>query len=179
MRNILKDKKGDASETLMVLLIIVFLAISFIVVLFVNTKIQTIISDTEGLNSTTAAPSIISGLNEINLVTVQRGFIIFFAFLVIGVIISSFLIKIHPVFIFLYIITLAMTLFVAVFLSNIYDTMISNEQLATIATNQTMINWVMEHIVMIMLGVGALSMIVIFSKVFTAPSGDNFGREDI
>ncbi len=75
------------------------------------------------------------------------------------------MVRVHPVFLFIYIITLIVAIFVAMYLGNAYELVVSNGQLATIADNYAMMTWVMEHITLILLGVGALSMIIIFGKV--------------
>ena len=59
-----------------------------------------------------------------------------------------------------------MSIFTAVYLANAYEMVVSNAQLAALAANYAMMTWVMQNVVMILLGVGALSMVIIFSKVF-------------
>jgi hypothetical protein len=169
----LKNKRGDVSDVLVVMLIGVFLAVSFIVVLFVNDKIKDVITDT-ALNDTAVASDIVDAFDRVNSTTVQRGYALFMGFLIIGVVISSFLTRLHPAFIFLYIIVLAFTIFVSVFLGNMYEVLISNDSLAATAENQGMITFFMQHIVKITLAIGALSMIIAFSKIFSRP-GDGGG----
>ena len=164
------NKRGDVTDPMVILLILAFLSISFIVVILANSKISEVISTT-ALNSTTAAPNIISSLNDVNSNTVQRGFVIFMAILVIGIIGSAFLIRVHPVFLFIYIIVLGFTIFVALYIGNVYDDFIQNDTINAIAADQTMINWIMQHIVTIILAVGALSMIIVFAKVFGTQGG--------
>lgn len=173
----IKGKKGDVTDTLMILIIIFFLAVSFIVVLYTNSKIQEVI-DTTVLNQSAAYSSISAGLSYINSTVVQRGFVLFFAILCIGVVVSSFLVRVHPVFIFIYIIMLGFTVFVAVFLANSYQAVIENAELAVIAANQGMINYIMQNIIKIIIGVGALSMVIVFSKIFTG-GGISARREDL
>ncbi len=160
----LKNKKADATDTILILVIVFFLAISFVVVLFVNDKFIEIISTT-ALNESAAAPAILDGLTRMSTVTIQRGFVLFFTFLVIGIIASSFLVRVHPVFIFIYIITLSVAIFTAVFLSNAYQLVVDNPAFSTVATNATMITYIMQNLVRIILGVGAFSMVVVFAKV--------------
>jgi uncharacterized membrane protein len=66
---------------------------------------------------------------------------------------------------FIYIILLVVTIFVSIFLANAYATIVENAQLADIADKFEMMTWVMQHIVKILIGVGALSMIIIFGKI--------------
>lgn len=157
-------KKADPTDIVLLLIMIFFLAISFVVVLFTNDKIKTIISTT-ALNESDAFAQIDAAFTTINEYTTQRGFTLFFGILIIGILVSSFMIRVHPVFIFIYIITLGVSIFVGVYLANAYEMVVANGQLAAIAANYAMMTWVMQHITTILLGVGALSMIIIFGKV--------------
>jgi hypothetical protein len=157
-------KRADPTDIILFLVLIFFLAISFVIVGFANSKIQNLISNT-ALNSSEAYSSINSSFDNINNLGMQRGFVLLFGLLVIGILISSFLIRVHPVFIFIYIITLAVAIFVAIYLANSYALVQDNPHFAELSSNNTMITWVMQNIVKILIGVGALSMIIIFGKV--------------
>ena len=157
-------KKGDPTDMILLLVMVFFLVVSFAVALYANGKVHEIISTTV-LNESAAYSSIDSAFTTINEFTVQRGFLLFFGILIIGILVSSFMVRVHPVFLFIYIITLIVAIFVAIYLGNAYELVVSNGQLATIAENYAMMTWVMEHITLTLLGVGALSMIIIFGKV--------------
>ncbi len=157
-------KKGDPTDIFLFLVIIFFIAVSFIVVIFANTKIHEIISTT-ALNQSDAYSSIDASFTNINDFIIQRGFTLFFAILVMGILVSSFLIRVHPIFIFIYIITLLVTILTAVYLSNTYALLVANAQLALIADKFATITWVMQHSAKILLAVGAMSMIIIFGKI--------------
>ncbi len=164
------NKRGDLSDVFVFLLISVFLAISFIVVLFVNDKLVDVITETP-LNDTSVSSNIVSAFNTINSITVQRGYALFMGILIIGIIVSAFLVRLHPAFIFLYIIMLAFSIFIAVYLGNLYESFISTEGISAIAANQSIITFFMQNIVKITIAVGALSMIIIFSKIFGGGGG--------
>jgi len=147
------------------LVILFFLAVAMVVALYANSKIKDII-DTTVLNESAAYSSITSSFATVNELTVQRGYLLFFGILIIGIIASSFLIRVHPVFIFIYIITLSVAIFVAVYLANSYELIVSNTQLSALAENYAMMTFVMQHIIKILVGVGAISLIIIFGKLF-------------
>lgn len=161
----LKGKKADATMIILILIIIFYLVVSFLVVNFVGIKF-TEVMETTALNETDASPKIIDAMETITSKTIDNGFLLIFAFLIIGIIISSFLIRIHPVWLFLYIIFLGMGILLAVFLGNAYQDITEHGVFAEAVTNMPKTMWVMQHIVKIILGAGALSMIVIFSKIF-------------
>ena len=157
-------RKGDPTDMILLLVMVFFLVVSFAVALYANGKVHEVISTTV-LNQSDAYSSIDAAFTTVNEFTVQRGFLLFFGILIIGILVSSFMIRVHPVFMFIYIITLIVAIFVAMYLGNAYELVVSNGQLATIADNYAMMTWVMEHITLILLGVGALSMIIIFGKI--------------
>lgn len=158
------NRKGDATDIIFFGVIIFFLAVSFVVVIFVNTKLSEVVSGTV-LNESAAAPSIIQGFTHINETVTQRGYVLIFAILIIGQLVSAFLVRIHPVFIFIYLFTLVMSIIDAVFLSNLYQAVIENAQFAAIATNYPMITYIMQHAIKILIAVGSLAMIITFSKL--------------
>lgn len=169
-----KGKKGDATDLPLLLIMLFFLAVSFVVALYGNTIIKSVISDTV-LNESEAYPSINEAFTTINEYTTQRAFVIFFGFLCVGILIGSFLIRVHPIYLFLYIITLGVAIFVAVYLANTYELIVSNETFSAFASNYTTITFIMQHIVKILLGVGALSMIIIFGKIGGGGNSGDFG----
>jgi hypothetical protein len=163
-------KKGDPTDPILILVILVFLAISMVIGVFVNTKIGDIISTTQ-LNQTTAYASINAGLNNVNMYGVQQGFLMMFALICIFLMVSSFLVKVHPVFLFLYIIMLGITVFVSIYVGNFYYKVQTTPGLQEVFSTQPQINFILNNIVLIMLGLGALSMLIVFVKLFQAPVG--------
>lgn len=159
----LRNKKADASDGMIILIMVFFLAVSFIVVAFFNDKLSTIITTT-ALNQTSVAAQIGTTMDRITTNGIQQGFVMIFAFLVIGTMLSSFLVRVHPGFLFLYILLAGFTVIVGVVLANAYNAVIQNATLNPIAGQQTMITWVMTNIIKIMIATIALSVIVLLAK---------------
>ena len=82
----------------------------------------------------------------------------------ISTMITSFLTRTHPVFLFMYIFFLGITLFVGGFLGNAFEQFASSPVLVDTLGSQGLISVVMQNIVMITLVTGALSMIIVFAK---------------
>lgn len=164
LKNIKEDKKGDVTSIFTFVIIIFFLAISFLIVSFTNDEFKKVI-DESVLNSTDVGQSSITMLDNFTSKTIQRGFVFLMAFIIIGMMISSFLVKIHPIFIFIYIFFLAIAVFIGVPLANTYQDLMNVDVLTSVSSQQTMINWIMEHFIGIIIGVGALSMIITFGKL--------------
>lgn len=175
IRKLKKNKKGDATDIIVFLLITVFLAISFIVVIFVNNIIKEDVIEGTALGETSSATAILESYDVINTESTQRGFVLFISLLMIGVFISAFLVRLHPAFMFIYILILGFTIFMAAVLGNLYESFTSAEALAATAASQPMINFIMNNIVKIVVIVDLLSMIIVFAKLnnlFTSPGGD-------
>ena len=171
-------RKGDASDPLIFLVVIFFLAVAFIATIFVNTQMAEIVS-TSKLNESAAFSSIDSAFDNINKNAVDRGFALIFTLMIIFVFASGFLVRIHPIFLFIYIFFLAISIFTAVFIGNTYVKLQENPTLATITQEATMTSWIMNHIVIITLAIGIISMILVFSKIFSAPTGIGSDGGDI
>jgi len=163
------NRKGDATDIIFFGVVIFFLAVSMVVVIFVNVQIRDVIGNTV-LNQTVASASILNSFDKINLTVTQRGFVLMFSILIIGLMVSSFLVRIHPIFIFVYLFTLIMTIINAVYLSNLYQAIIENAQFNALLANYTMITYIMQHAIKILVAVGALSMIITFSKLAQSQS---------
>jgi len=161
----LRNKRGDVTEYILVPVILFFIAISFLVVALVNDQLKGVITDT-ALNETDIAGTITNQMDTITQTTIPNAFIVFFGFIALGMMVSAFLIRIHPVFMFLYIIFLAVSVFLTIFLANGYYEVASNDVFADIIDYQSPITWIWSHIVIIELALGALSMIITFGKLF-------------
>ena len=160
---LIQTKKGDLPDMLVFLVTVTILAIGLFVLAFILPAISTGLADA-GLNQSTEGAAAINNMSDIGTITLQRGFFLLFVGLIMGVMISSFLARTHPIFLFLYIIFLAITLILATYLGNFYETLTSNPIFADTLASQTLPNLVMNNIVKISLGVGALSMVILFGK---------------
>lgn len=161
---LINKKKGQIEEIIITVIIVFFLAVSFIIVAYVNDKFSTIIKTTD-LNDTDTAQVVIHNLDNITTNTIQNSFVFLFAFIIIGIIASSFLVKYHPIFIFIFIIFSVVGIILAAILGNVYHQVATIDEFANIAGQQTKITWIMEHIVEIMVGVAGLSLVVLFARL--------------
>lgn len=169
LRKLSEDKKGDVTD----MLIFLILTFTFAVVLFVFSFAVTEISEglrIGGMNNTIEGSNAIDQLDDFGVLGIQRGYFLLFIGFVISTLLTSFLVRTHPVFMFLYIFILGLTIFIGTFLGNAYDDLISNPIFADQLASQTLINLVMNNVITILVAVGALSMIVVFSKF------SSFGR---
>ncbi len=165
----LRNKKGDVTDNLIFLIVVFILAIGLFILAFIIPQISSGLNDA-GLNSTTEGSNAITGLGNFGTITMQRGFFLIFAGLVMGSLISSFFIRTHPIFMLLYIFFMGLTVFIGTYLGNAYEALTAISIFSDTLASQGLINIVMTNIVKITIGVGALSLIIIFAK-FTSGRG--------
>lgn len=171
MASLLKNKKGDVTDPIIILIILFFLAVSFIVGIYINTKIQNDVIGNTALNQSSAYSAINTSFNSVNLNGVQNAFVMIFAVLIIFTIGSAFLFRVHPVFMFMYIFFLGFTIIAAVFIGNTYDKLKQNDELASVIAQQPKIDYIMDNLVKIIMVIGGLSMLIVFSKFYAPPTG--------
>lgn len=158
----LTNKKG-ISDVVFVVAILFVIALSFLVILFISTTLRdnmvpaiTIMDNTSGamLNQT------ISAVPQ----TIDTAFLIILVGLIIGVLISSFLFYSHPIFMILYIILSVGALLISVIFSNVYETVSTTSGLNSTIASMPIANYVMLHLPLFVLGIIALSIIIIYAK---------------
>lgn len=163
------NKRGDVTDILIFLVLMFVLSIGFFIIAFVVPQITDGLSEA-GLNGTTEGAFAISSLSDFGTVTIQRGFFLLFVGLIIGTMVSSFFARTHPIFLFLYIFMLGITVFVGIYLGRAYNQFSETPVFADTLASQGLINIVMSNIITIIIAVGALSMIIVFAK-FTTGGG--------
>jgi len=163
-------KKGDLPDMLIFLITIFVFAIGLMIMAFVIPEVSDGLN-TAGLNGTSGGATSIDNLTELGVNGMQKGFLFLFFGLIMGLMITSFMVRSHPIFIFLYIIFLGLTAFIGTFIGNAFEQVATSPALASTAASQGLITVIMQNIVMITVIVGALSMIIIFAKFRGGPSG--------
>ncbi len=160
-------KRGDVTD----ILIFSILVFTFAIILFTLAFIIPEITDglrAGGLNNTPEGTSAIDQLESFGSNGIQRGFFLVIVGLLISNLISAFLVRTHPIFLFLYIFILILTVLIGTYLGNAYDQLRNIPIFADQLASQTLINIVMENYLLLILGTSALSMVIVFSKFSSA-----------
>jgi hypothetical protein len=97
-------------------------------------------------------------------------FLTIFIGLCISVLITSFFIESSPILVPIYIIAVGLLLIFSVAAEHIYNAFATNDTFSAIAAGNTVTGFIMSHLVIITIGIGVLSMILIFAK----PRGNGF-----
>lgn len=167
-------KKGDVTDILTFLILIFILGVGLFILAFTVPLIAEGMNQA-GLNQSNETIAAIDQLEDFGTITIQRGFFLLFIGLAIASIISAFLVRAHPIFLFLYILFYGLTIFLGTYLGNAYDQMRNISVFADTLASQTLINLVFENLLVIIIGVGAISMIVVFAKFSNRVGGDKLG----
>ncbi len=167
-------KKGDVTDILTFLILIFILGVGLFLFAFIIPAITTSLNEA-GLNQSTETTDAINALEDLGVTQLQRGFFLLFVGISIATFISAFLVRAHPIFLFLYILFYGITIFLGTYLGNAYDEMRNIPLFADTLASQTLINLVFENLLLIVIGIGAISMIIVFAKFSNRVGGDRLG----
>ncbi len=170
MKFLIRNRKGDITDMLIFVIVVFILIAGFFVFAYIVPQITNGLKDA-GLNNSVEGSNAIDKLSDFGTVTIQRGVFLLFVGLIISTMVTSFFARTHPIFLFLYIIILGITVFLGVYLGNAYEDMSQIPIFAETLASQTLLNVIMSNIITIVIAVGALSMIIVFSKFATGGSG--------
>ena len=157
------QKKGDITDIVFFVIIMFILSVGIFILAFIIPQITEGLK-IGGLNSTSEGAAAISQLESLGTVGLQRGLTFVFMGLIMANLLSAFFIRTHPVFVFMYIMSLLIGSLLSVYLANAYDLIRSTPILASTLASQTLINAIMENILPITIIVGVLSIIIVFAK---------------
>lgn len=156
-----RNKKGYVQDWLFYALIILVIAVVLIVVnMFlseINTKIQ-------ASDSGTTAKSIMSDNTSRFSIVWDNSFIFIFFIFALGIIISFYVIKTTPALFFPVVIVFAIIIFITAIIGNVYDEFNDNTDIATHSTSFSGMEWIMSHIVELLLIMGFVGVVALFAK---------------
>lgn len=167
--SLLKSKKGDLPDMLIFIATVFIFAVGLLIMALVIPLVADGLS-TAALNESSGGFDAIEKLKELGTDGMQKGFFLLFVGLIMSTMITSFLTREHPIFLFMYIFFLGITIFLGGYLGNAFEQFASSPVIVDTLGSQGLISVVMQNIVMITLVTGALSMIIVFAK-FSSSSG--------
>jgi magnesium-transporting ATPase (P-type) len=102
MRSLVKQKKGELTDMLIFLITIFILAIGLFVMMYAVPKITGGLK-LAGMNNSVEGANAISSLEDFGSNGINNGLMLLFVGLVIAQLITAFMVRTHPIFLFLYI----------------------------------------------------------------------------
>ena len=169
----MQTKKGDIVAIIVFIAFMLVISISFLFFTYIFTKTTDILALTPLGNSTEGAAAV-SVMADFGSSSLQSIFLWMFGGMLLSMMLSSFFIKTHPIFLVVYLVLFFVNIFIAIFAANAYSMMNTGEMVATYAS-QTITSMIMENLVRITLVANALSLVFMFAKLaFADNSGGTF-----
>lgn len=166
----MKQKKGDILDMMSLVIVLFLLIVGFFVISFTIPYITSGLK-VAGLNNSAEGINAINKLDDFANTGIQKGVFFVFIGLCISVLISSFFADTHPIWLGLYIFFLIMTVILAGYLANTYETMIGLNNFN--GWTQSYMTTIMQHIVLITVIVACASFIIMFGKGVIGGGGNN------
>lgn len=154
-------KKGDITDIMSFVIILFFILTGFFIISFIVPYLTGGLR-TAGLNNSAQGISALNSLDNFGTTGIQKGVFWIFIGIFISVLISSFYADTHPIWLFLYVFFLIVSVILAGYLANAYETMINLSSFN--GWSQTYMATIMQHIVLITIGLACASFIIIFTK---------------
>lgn len=162
-------KKGSIIDVAFLLVAVLGLAIFILVVGYIFPQITAGIK-TSAIGSNTASVAALDSTDNI-VSRFDTVFLIIFIGLAISVLVSSFFIGSSPILIPIYIIALSILMIFAAVVEKVYDAFATNVTFVATAATHPITGYILSHLIMAAIGIGVLSMVLIFAK----PGGQNQG----
>lgn len=159
-----KSKKGNLFDSLFIVLFIIILGVTMLTVGIIMNRVNTHFDeDTEDLISVEGK----EGFSRLaGSYTGIMDYIFIFAFLVlhIGVIISAFFIRTHPIFFFVAILLLIIFAFLSMVFQNIFYNLVQNPIFAEIIEEYTFMPFIILNLTKISIVISVIVAIILYAK---------------
>jgi hypothetical protein len=161
----IKQKKGDLSDTLLFVITAFIFGIGMFVLMFVVPQISSGLR-TAGLNDSVAMTNAINSIDSFVSIINYGTFFVMIGLLM-SILITSFLVRTHPIFLIMYILFIPISIVVSVYLGNYYNTIATSTAFTSVYSSASMINLFFENLVKITLVANFVSVVIVFSKFST------------
>ncbi len=156
-----KKKGNSALDTITILLIIFVMAIVSVVGYKLFDELNT---DVQADLTSSTAKNISQDLYDKYPPLMDNILLFAFVLLVLFSIVAVFMVDSHPIFFIIMVILLVVTFLATMLLGNVYTEMMTDSEYTSYANDMNYTNWVMEHIVQLMIATGFLITIALFAK---------------
>jgi hypothetical protein len=160
---LLKNKKGDVSSLIISLVIIVFVMI--VISLFFSQFFLALIGEMKGMPQ--FPNQSISAMTSVEEKTIPfLDYLIFFSFIsiIIGLIISSIFIDVHPAFFVVFIIVLIFAVLLAGIFSNVFNTIGEDTTMSTTYSQFQFTPLIVNHFPLMVFITGIIVSIILYGK---------------
>jgi len=169
---LLKNKKGDFTGGLYMIVMLTSLAIFILIVGYIALEITPKLKDQIDSDRVEINQSFDATMNTARNTLSAVWFIVFLG-LLLGILITSWNIPSNPIFVPIFVILLVITVIVGSVLSGAYEEIYEVTEFASISASQSAVYFVMSNLEYTALIIGLISLIVTFAK----PGGGTGGGE--
>ena len=167
-KNMMKDKRGIV-DIIFFIIFMASLAIFILTLKLIVGEVTTAFLANEQINSSPLAVGALTyGSNLVD--QFDYIWLVIFIGFILGTLISSVLIDVHPIFVPIWIILFMISIVLGVIMNNVYADFANSASLLQYSTGQTFANSIIGNYVLVIIGVAALSMILMFGKIKLAGS---------
>jgi len=161
-RKLLKNKKGSILDLIFIGVFCLVFAFMILIGFKITTEINTQVQGMADIpvEAKTASSSLLGEYTG----SLDYGFLFFFVGLSIGVLILAAMVRIHPIFIALYIVGLVFVVFFAGIFSNIYQEMADSAEFTALSSQLVMIDKVMTFLPLFVAVVGTLLCVIMYKS---------------
>lgn len=173
MISIGKNRKGNVGLELVVFLIVLFAcAIGFFVGnIFINEVNADAQTDADLQNLT---KDVLNDWNTDYPTLFDNAFLTIFILMWVLTLVAAFKIDSHPLFLAITLMILVMILVVSVYMGNAYEDVVSDSDFTTITPNYPKANWIMSHLLVMAILIGASIALVLYGKNKIGGGGGGF-----
>lgn len=157
---LIRRKKGSLTDMFVVGIIVTFIAFTMLIGFKLMDYTNTTLQDMDVLPQEAKTAS--TDLNGVIPNTVDNTFLFFIIMLGIVILVLAAMVRVHPIFIPLFIIALIGLLMFAGVLSNIYQTAATNDELQPYADQMEVMTFVLTYLPLIFGVFGTLLMVVMY-----------------
>lgn len=172
-RKIFQEKKGDVTDIMTVGFWLLILGIGIFAVMFIIFQIVPSLKSTV-IGDNADASSALDSLNTYGSLAVPGTFLIVFFALILGVLISSFFVRTHPIFIPVYILFALVSIIVAVVVGNVWGNLKDVSEFSSVISTNTitqLMDVIISNIVLVTLVFFIITLVVIFAKPGSGQTG--------
>ena len=162
----MQRRKGDIVGIIFFIVLMLVFAISFLCYSYIFGATTTAFKGTI-LNSTPETNYAVEYMEDFGGQSLQKIYVFLFFGMLLATMISAFLVRVHPVFLVVYILLFFINIFIAIFAANTYSAM-NTGLLATYYGSNTMITAIMDNIVRITIVANGISLLLLFGRLFSA-----------
>lgn len=163
---LLRNKRGDVTDIMTVGFWLLVIGIGITFIMFMMFQLIPALQDTVIGEDPNAAAALVS-INTYSSLAMPGAFLVVFLGLLLGILISSFFIRTHTIFIPVYILFSLISIIVAVALGNVWGNLKDVEQFQNVLdtnTVTTIMDTIMSNLVLVTLIIFILSLIIVFAK---------------